>query len=87
MQEVSVVQRYRDVGLNDNTHKKAAISRLLTASEVKNAVGKLKRVKSTKSVGRGLAERENCNHASSETRTKITTATRVRVCSEPFLVT
>ena len=44
MQEVTPVQEYKDVDLNDASHKKAAISRLLTDSEVKYVVGKLKRL-------------------------------------------
>ena len=44
MQEVSAVQEYRDVDLDDSTYKRAAISRLLRDDEVKDVVGKLKRV-------------------------------------------
>ena len=44
MQEVSAVQEYSDVDLNDGRHKRADISRLLTDDEVKDVVGKLKRV-------------------------------------------
>ena len=44
MQEVSAVQENRDVDLDDNTHKKAPISRLLIDDEIKDVVGKLKRV-------------------------------------------
>ena len=44
MQEVSAVQEYRNVDLDDSTYKRAAISRLLRDDEVKNVVGKLKRV-------------------------------------------
>ena len=44
MQEVSAVQEYKDVDLDDSTYKRAAISRLPTDDEVKDVVGKLKRV-------------------------------------------
>ena len=44
MQEVSVVQEYRDFDLDDSTYKRAAISRLSRDDEVKDVVGKLKRV-------------------------------------------
>ena len=44
MQEVSAVQEYRDVDLDGSTYKRAAISRLLRDDEVKDVVGKLKRV-------------------------------------------
>ena len=44
MQEVSVVQEYKDVDLDNSTYKRADISRLLTDDEVKGLVGKLKRV-------------------------------------------
>ena len=44
MQEVSAVQEYRDVDLDDSTYKRAAISRLLRDVKVKDVVGKLKRV-------------------------------------------
>ena len=44
MQEVSAVQEYQDVDLNDKSYKKAAISRLLTDGETKYVVGKLKRI-------------------------------------------
>ena len=43
MQEVSAVQEYRDVNLDDSTYKRAAISRLLRDDEVIDVVGKLKR--------------------------------------------
>ena len=44
MQEVSAVQEYSHVDLDDGRHKRADISRLLTYDEVKNVVAKLKRV-------------------------------------------
>ena len=44
MQEVSAVQEYSDVDLDDSTYKRAAISRLLRDDEVKDALGKLERV-------------------------------------------
>ena len=44
VQEVTAVQEYRDVDLDDSTYKRAAISRLLRDDEVKDVVGKLKRV-------------------------------------------
>ena len=44
MQEVSAVQEYSDVDLDDGRHKRADISRLLRDDEVKDVVGKLKRV-------------------------------------------
>ena len=44
MQEVSAVQEYSDVDLDDATHKRADISRVLTDDEVKDVVGMLKRV-------------------------------------------
>ena len=44
MQEVTAVQEYSDVDLDDDTHKRADISRLLTDDEVKDVVGILKRV-------------------------------------------
>ena len=44
MQEVSAVQEYSDVNLNDGRHKRADISRLLTDDGVKYVVGQLKRV-------------------------------------------
>ena len=44
MQEVSAVQEYRDVDLDDSTYKRAAISKLLRDDEVKDVVGKLKSV-------------------------------------------
>ena len=44
MQEVSAVQEYSDVDLDDGRHKRADISRLLKDDEVKDVVGKLKRV-------------------------------------------
>ena len=44
MQEVSAVQEYSDVDLNHGTYKRADISRLLTDDEVKDVVGKQKRV-------------------------------------------
>ena len=43
MQEVSAVQEYSDVDLDDGRHKRADISRLLRDDEVKGVVGKLKR--------------------------------------------
>ena len=43
MQEVSAVQEYSDVDLDDDRHKRADISRLLRDDEVKGVVGKLKR--------------------------------------------
>ena len=44
MQEVSAVQEYRAVDLDDSTYKRAATSRLLRDDEVKDVVGKMKRV-------------------------------------------
>ena len=44
MQEVSAVQEYSDVDLDSDRHKRADISRLLKDDEVKDIVGKLKRV-------------------------------------------
>ena len=44
MQEVSAVQEYSDVDLDDGRHKRGDISRLLRDHEVKDVVGKLKRV-------------------------------------------
>ena len=44
MQEVSAVQEYKDVDLDDGTYKRVDISRLLTDNEAKHVVGKLKRV-------------------------------------------
>ena len=44
MQEVSAVQEYRDVDLDDSMNKRAAISRLLRDDVVKDVVRKLKRV-------------------------------------------
>ena len=44
MQEVSAVQEYSDVDLDDGRHKRADISRLLRDDEVKDVVGKLKRL-------------------------------------------
>ena len=44
MQDVSAVQEYKDVDLDDGTYKRVDISRLLTDDEVKHVVGKLKRV-------------------------------------------
>ena len=44
MQEVSAVQEYKDVDLDDSMYKRSAISRLLTNDEVKGVVGKLNRV-------------------------------------------
>ena len=44
MQEVSAGQEYRDVDLDDGRNKRADISRLLRDDEVKDVVGKLKRV-------------------------------------------
>ena len=44
MQEVSAVQGYKDVDLDDGTYKRADISRLLTDDEVKHVVGKLKTI-------------------------------------------
>ena len=44
MQEISAVQEYVDVDMDDGSYKRADISRLLTDDEVKAVVGKLKRV-------------------------------------------
>ena len=44
MQEISAVQEYVNVGMDDGSNKQADISRLLTGDEVKDGVGKLKRV-------------------------------------------
>ena len=44
MQEVSAVQEYSNVDLDDGTHKGTDIRRLLVDDEVKDVVGKLKRV-------------------------------------------
>ena len=44
MQEVSAVQKYSDVYLDNGRHKRADICRLLRDDEVKDVVGKLKRV-------------------------------------------
>ena len=44
MQEVTAVQEYKDVDLDNDTYERAAISRLLTDDEVKDIAGKLKRV-------------------------------------------
>ena len=44
MQEVSAVQEYSDVDLDNGRHKRADICRLLRDDEVKDVVGKLKRV-------------------------------------------
>ena len=44
MKEVSAVQEYRDANLDDSTYKRADISRLLRDDEVKDVVGKVKRV-------------------------------------------
>ena len=44
MQEVSAVQEYSNVDLDDGRHKRGDISRLLRDDEVKDVVGKLKRV-------------------------------------------
>ena len=43
MQEVSVVQEYNDVDLNDGRHQRVDSSRLLRDDEVKDVVEKLKR--------------------------------------------
>ena len=42
MQEVSAVQEYRNVDLDDSTYKRAAISRLLRDNRVKDAVDNLR---------------------------------------------
>ena len=42
--EVSAVQEYRDVDRDVSMYQRAAISRLLRDDEVKEVVGKLKRV-------------------------------------------
>ena len=44
MQEVSAVQEYNDVDLDNGRNKRAGISRLLTDDEIRYVVGKLKRV-------------------------------------------
>ena len=44
MQEISAVQEYADVDMDDGSYKRADISRLLTADQVKDVFGKLKRV-------------------------------------------
>ena len=44
MQEISGVQEYVDVDMEDGSYKRADVSRLLTDNEVKAIVGKLKRV-------------------------------------------
>ena len=44
MQEISAVQEYVDVDMDDDNYKRADISRLLTDDEVKDVVGTLKRV-------------------------------------------
>ena len=44
MQEVSAVQEYRDIDLDDNTYKKEDISRLLTDDVMEDIVGKSKSV-------------------------------------------
>ena len=44
MQEVSAVQEYSDVDLDNGRHKRADICRLLRDDEAKDVVGKLKRV-------------------------------------------
>ena len=41
---VSAVQEYSDVDLDDDRHKRADISRLLTYDEVKDVVETLKRI-------------------------------------------
>ena len=56
MQEVSALQEYSNVDLDDGRHKRADISRLLTNDEVNDVVGKLKRVQLFVSVGWGLAQ-------------------------------
>ena len=43
-QEVSAVQEYRDVDLDNDTYKRADISRLLTNDKVKGVFGRLKRL-------------------------------------------
>ena len=44
MQEVSAMQEYSNVDLDNGGHKRADISRLITDDEVKDGVEKLKRV-------------------------------------------
>ena len=44
MQEISAVQEYIDVDMDNGIYKRGDISRLLTDDEVKAVVGKLKRV-------------------------------------------
>ena len=44
MQEVSAVQEYSNVDLDDGRHKRADIRRLLTNDKVKDLVEKFKRV-------------------------------------------
>ena len=44
MQEVCAVQEYSNIDLDHGTYKRADISILLTDDEVKDVVGKLKRV-------------------------------------------
>ena len=44
MKEISAVQEYADVDMDDGSYKRTDISRLPTDDEVKNVVGKLKRV-------------------------------------------
>ena len=58
MQEVSAVQEYRDVDLDDSTYTRGAISRLLRDDEVKHEMEKLKRVYIVKQVSGDGASRE-----------------------------
>ena len=44
MQIISAVQEYADVDRNNGSYKRSDIRRLLTDDEVKDVVGKLKRV-------------------------------------------
>ena len=44
MQEISAVQEYVDVDVDGGSYTRADISRLLTDDEVKDVVGKLKKV-------------------------------------------
>ena len=78
---------YRDVDLDDSMYNRTAISRLLRDDEVKDVVGKLKRVYSNKSAGTGPTERRDYNNVLAETRTKVTSATIVCARGDFVVVT
>ena len=63
MQEISAVQEYVDVDMDDGSYKRADVSRLLTDDEVKAVqVEKLKRVWPFVPVGLGMAQQNNRRH-------------------------